>query len=155
MRKGVGMQAVFLMLATAAYLLGMRAVDCAASTALQFDVADDSAIVLHAALESFDFVRLRPDAGVVRSTTVSGMNRFALSDPGKQYALAFHDPLATAPRATGVTLSLPAGEYTAQWVSSENGSVVKTESFTHAGGNKVLQSPVFSFLIGLRLKTAD
>jgi hypothetical protein len=50
-----------------------------------------------------------------------------------------------------VTLELPAGEYSGEWVNTKTGEVERLGSFRHAGGQRVLQTPEFQNGIALRI----
>ena len=51
-----------------------------------------------------------------------------LSEPGKQYAVYFFGGPSAKP-----SLALPAGEYTAEWISPVTGKVLKSEAVTARG----------------------
>lgn len=69
-----------------------------------------------------------------------------LSVPGKQYAI-YLDGDGPVP----VTLVLPKGDYSGAWMDVKSGAEIKRESFKHAGGERVLQSPEFEKGIAFRL----
>jgi len=50
-----------------------------------------------------------------------------------------------------LVLDLPAGAYSGEWIDTESGEIVKMETIQDAGGEKLLQSPVFRNGIALRL----
>lgn len=99
-------------------------------------------------LQSFSLVDLRPDAGVVKHA--AGVSARVLSNPGKEYAAYFD---GAGP--TEVTLELPPGKYSGQWINVVTGSTEQSEDFNHEGGDKVLQSPSFPKGIALRLRTSQ
>jgi len=47
---------------------------------------------------------------------------------------------------------LPAGSYQADWVDAAAGSVISSERFTHAGGNRTIGTPPHSVDAALRIK---
>jgi hypothetical protein len=51
-----------------------------------------------------------------------------------------------------LTLELPAGAYTAEWVDTKLGTVARAERFRHGGGAKNLTAPAFADDIALRVK---
>lgn len=118
--------------------------------------------ILKQFLESFDVVRMSPDAKSVRCTT-AGVQARALTQAGKAYAVYLHVPLPKKPkpeelrpysekaRTAELVLDLPAGRYTAQWWDTKTGQVTPAGPFTHPGGGKVLTSPSFTEDIALRL----
>jgi hypothetical protein len=141
----------------------------------QFTVADprgdtpDNAQVLRALqslkafLEGFDFIKMRPDKGFVVSGVPSGAYCRAISEPGRQYALYLHHSTGGRGGAYTVTpckyteqlvVSLPNGSYRAEWVEPASGSVLRTETFEHAGGERKLMTPehAVDVALGLRAK---
>jgi len=52
---------------------------------------------------------------------------------------------------SAVTLELPAGEYSGEWLNVETGEIARSESFRHAGGDRIFRTPEFSDGIALRL----
>ena len=101
--------------------------------------------VLREFLQSFGLVDLRPDTQAVKHA--AGVIARVLSSPGIQYAIYLdgHGPAE-------ITLILPRGTYSAEWLNTETGGIEQLESFTHHNGDKVLQSPAFENGIALRLK---
>lgn len=122
--------------------------------------------VLAGFLGELPLEKMRPDAETVVHT--AGAVARVLAEPGQLWAIYLDDGAldraenddpagggAAAERATAgieVTLSLPAGRYTGAWIDVRSGAVVRREKFTHAGGQRVLQSPPFAGGIALRLK---
>jgi hypothetical protein len=98
-------------------------------------------------MESFDLVRLHPDAGVVKGGVPEGATVRTLSEPGRQYALYVKGGSHAALR-----LDLPAATYRAEWVDTKTGDVAKHEELRHAGGEAVLDSPAYVEDIALRIK---
>lgn len=101
--------------------------------------------VLRQFLQSFDLPALRPDAQVVKHST--GVVPRVLSKPGREYAIYFE---GNGP--TSVTLALPPGKYSSEWLDVKTGSFEQLESFEHKGGEKTLNSPAFQNGIALRLR---
>jgi hypothetical protein len=96
-------------------------------------------------LQSFSLVDLRFDNRTVKHA--AGATPRALSNPGKEYAIYLD---GNGP--TDVTLELPPGDYSSEWLNVVTGKIEEWEKFTHQGGDKVLQSPAFQSGIALRLK---
>ncbi len=101
--------------------------------------------VLSNFLKSFSLVNLRPDSRAVKFAP--GVAARVLSNPGKQYAIYLD---GNGP--TELTMTLPPGNYSAEWVSVSSGSIEQREAFRHKGGEKILSSPAFQSGIALRLK---
>jgi hypothetical protein len=98
-----------------------------------------------------EFLRKLPLEGLAPDThTVehaAGVYARAVSSPGREYGF-YLDGSGPA----DVTLDLPAGDYSGEWVNVESGGVERAERFHHTGGGKVLRSPAFSDGIALRLQ---
>jgi len=117
--------------------------------------------ILQEFLGGFDFLRMKPESDVIRRVTPE-LSASALTRPGEAYAVYLHVPLPKKPKDLGkhlrtgveasVTLSLPAGEYTAEWVNTKTGAIDKTEAIEHAGGERTLASPQFDNDVALRIK---
>jgi Cellulase (glycosyl hydrolase family 5)/Family of unknown function (DUF6298) len=117
-------------------------------------------------LYSFEFSRMKKDTSVVVSGGSSGNRRVrAVSEPGRQYAVYTHYSsrtggndafysVAPGTYCQGLTLNLPAGSYAAEWVDPRTGTITRSESFTHGGGNIPIASPAYSVDIALRIKTS-
>jgi hypothetical protein len=101
--------------------------------------------ILSQFLQSFSLVDLRPDVRTVNHA--AGVTARALSNPGKQYAI-YLDGSGPAE----LTLELPRGQYSCEWVNVITGTIEQLEGFTHEGGKKMLTSPTFQNGIALRLK---
>ena len=95
-------------------------------------------------LNGFALAELRPDREAVKRA--AGAVARVLSTPGRQYAV-YLDGSGPA----RLTLELPKGRYSGQWIDVLSGETVRAESFEHAGGTKVLDSPGFAGGIALRL----
>jgi hypothetical protein len=113
--------------------------------------------VLKEFVEGFVFVRMAPADRVVTGGHVraplEGSPRAArvtvrvLAEAGKAYAVYVNGGTAAQ-----LVLDLPAGGYTAEWVSTRTGEVEKAEDFTHPGGGRALTSPAYTEDIALRVK---
>ena len=117
---------------------------------------------LHDFMYSFDFLKMHPDKSFVQGGVPLGTFARGMSEPGRQYAWYHHH--STFGRNTAsykvtpgtyredVVLHLPAGAYQADWVDTATGSVIRSESFTHAGGDRTLATPGHAVDIALRVK---
>ena len=111
--------------------------------------------VLKEVIESFNFIRMKPDTGVVQNIRVfnaaqspASGTAHALSEPGAAYVIyvSGHGPCE-------LNLDLPSGAYRAEWINTKNGTIAKTESFTHCAGPKSLASPQYAEDVALRIKS--
>lgn len=112
-------------------------------------------------LYSFDFLKMHRDKTLVAGgLSAAGTYSRAISEPGKQYALYIHhsrEKRGSYTAAPGeyhesLTLSLPAGQYEAQWVKPSTGAVAGRERFTHTGGNRSLSAPLYTVDIALAIR---
>jgi hypothetical protein len=103
--------------------------------------------ILKEFLESFSLLDLRLDTRTVKRA--AGVTPRLLSNPRKEYAI-FLD----GDGPTEVTLELPSGQYSCEWLNTKTGAIEQMEKFNHKGGNKILISPGFQNGIALRLKRA-
>jgi len=110
--------------------------------------------VLKEFIESFDFIRLKPDNTTIRThhvtlpqagASAAHATARALSEPGQAYAIYVNG----GTRAE-LVLKLPAATYKAEWVNTKTGQSEKTETFNHAGGDRTVASPEYSEDIALR-----
>ncbi len=101
--------------------------------------------VLSEFLQKLPLVDLSPDMNTVKHA--AGAYARVLSIPGREYAMYLD---GSGP--IGLTLDLPAGEYSASWVNIKTGQIEKSESFRHGGAERVLRTPQFQNGIALRLQ---
>ena len=100
-----------------------------------------------------DFLRkltltdLTPDTHTVKHA--GGTYVCALSNPGHEYAMYFD---GNGPAE--ITLLLPAGDYSGEWIQTKTGAIERLKGFQHRGGEKKLHAPSFQNGIALRLERA-
>ncbi len=115
--------------------------------------------ILKRFMEGFDFVRMRPDNGVIAGVP-EGASARALAETGKQYAIYVHHgrivkggkppyEVDTTRRTISLRLNLPDGRYRAEWVDPKSGRVLKSE---RCAGPATLASPEYSEDIALRIR---
>ncbi len=120
--------------------------------------------ILKQFLDSFDFVRMQPNASFVHSVEPQ-LTTYTLAEADKVYASYFHVPLPTKPKNLQsilkediealATIDLPAGNWKAEWLDTKTGKISKRDLLQHAGGKRELKSPKFSNDIALRLTRQD
>jgi hypothetical protein len=98
-------------------------------------------------LSKLSLVNLAPDIRTVKQAR--GLHARVLSSPGREYAVYLD---GSGP--VEITLDLPAGEYSGQWLNPMTGQVEQVNKFLHRGGDKALRTPEFLGGIALRLKRA-
>ncbi len=100
--------------------------------------------VLSDFLSSFNLAKLSPDSSVVRHA--GGVFAHVLSAPGREYAIYLD---GNGP--SSLILSLPRGEYSAEWINTKTGEIQKSEKL--AGGETAVQSPEFTNGSALRIRS--
>ncbi len=98
-------------------------------------------------IEGFSFIRMRPDCGVIKGGVPQSARAWALSEPGRQYALY----LSGGTRAD-LSLELPAGRYRVEWLNPRTAGIDKRESIAHGGGPRALASPEYQEDVALRIR---
>jgi len=116
--------------------------------------------ILKEFLDGFDFIHMQPDNAVVRRVSPE-LTTSVLAKRGQAYAIYLHVPLPNKPKRLAdhlrddleatLTVDLPAGDYTAQWLNPLNGEIEKTDHLQHDGGQRDLHSPRFANDIALRV----
>ena len=100
--------------------------------------------VLNEFVNGLDLAKTHPDFAVVRRAP--GVTVHALSQPGKAYAL-----YAQGRSPTTLRLNLAQGSWAAEWISIENGRVLKREAVVSRGQPVDLASPEFDNGVALRV----
>ena len=103
--------------------------------------------ILKEFIQGLDFIRMKPDDSVVKSKPPKGVTARVLCEPGRAYA-AYVNGNSLAE----LSLELPTGEYTAEWVDTKTGAVEKTESFRQDEGSHTLPVPKYAEDIALRIQ---
>ena len=97
-------------------------------------------------IESFDFIKMRPDFLVVHHAP--GVEVQCISEPGKQYALVL-----TGVPSKRIFLNLPKGKYNFEFVSPYSLKTLKTGFFTQkTNGIKEMNVPEFDRMVVLKIK---
>jgi hypothetical protein len=99
-------------------------------------------------VEGFDFLRMKPDRAVVKVAGGIDANTplYALVEPGKQYAVY----VPVGPRVE-LTIELPAGRYTAEWIDAASGRSLSRQAVESSGGTVTLRSPDYPEDAALRV----
>jgi hypothetical protein len=110
-------------------------------------------------IRSFDFIRMRPDTSLVAGGVPSRHRAYALSEPGRAWAIYLardtKDKQAPAGAQTvTLELRLPAGSYATEWVNPRTGVVDRPASDLKATatGTTKLISPTFEEDIALAIR---
>jgi hypothetical protein len=105
--------------------------------------------ILKEFIESFDFVRMKPDNSVIRNALPKGIVTQTLYDPGRACAI-----YVNGNGLTELAVELPVGDYHAEWVNTKTGGLDKQESFHHEGGTHTLRAPEYVDDIALRIRAS-
>jgi hypothetical protein len=111
--------------------------------------------VLRDFINSFEFVNLRPDSTCIKARAPADLTAYALTTPGKAYAIYLRrsKALTEEPQPASLTLELPPGHYQAEWIDPESGMIQRKESFEEPTGTRDLTAPPFRTAVALRLQT--
>lgn len=103
--------------------------------------------VLAEFMNDLDFIEMQPSQQTILKTHGDPRPKaWCLAKPGETYAIyIIGDQFAE------IELSLPKGDYEAEWISVHTGEAVKEDEFAHPGGPAMLQSPRFQDDIALKL----
>ena len=101
--------------------------------------------ILKQFIESFDFIRMKPQPGLVKEGLPEKGRATALVEEGKQYAIYFFGGPKVKPR-----FELPEGKYKLEWVNAISGEKT-AKQLPHAGGSVALESPEFVTDIALKI----
>jgi hypothetical protein len=116
--------------------------------------------ILKRFFDDLEFVRMRPDAAVVRNVS-ERLVATVLSEEGNSYAIYLHVPLPAKPKklaehlrngvTTDLSLQLPAGTYEVLWLDTKTGEMSPRSPTKHSGGLLTLSSPPFDNDIALKV----
>ncbi len=98
-------------------------------------------------INSFDFIRMKPDNSIIKDGIPNKATARALVQPGKGYAIYINGG-----NKSDLVVELPRGEYRAEWLNTKTGKFDKKETFRHEGGNRTLHSPNYTDDIALGIK---
>ena len=106
--------------------------------------------ILRDFINSFDFIRMKPDNSVIKGGIPDKATARVLVEKGRAYAIYINGG-----NGANLVLELPAGKYRAEWLNTKTGKIDKNETFEHTGDNRTLQSPKYSDDIALRILRLD
>jgi hypothetical protein len=111
-------------------------------------------LVLHKQLEilknfinSFDFIKMKPDNSVIKGGIPDKATARALIQTGHAYAIYIKGG-----KEAKLIVELPKGNYRTEWVNTKSGKIDKTETFQHYNGNRTMLSPKYVDDIALRIQ---
>jgi hypothetical protein len=101
-------------------------------------------------IESFNFLRLKPDTSFIKSKLPDKTTVHALAEPGQQYAVYFFSPAAG--NQFHPKFDLPPGKYEFEWLDPVDGQAgAGKQQLDHPGGLAMLGTPKHLHDIALRL----
>jgi hypothetical protein len=117
-------------------------------------------------IHSFDFVRMKPDSGVIRAGVPAEASARALAGPGKGYAIYLHHGklldgytpryvVQTKRQSCVLEAALAAGAYKVEWWTPSLARVDRVEYLAHAGGVAKLASPEYREDVAIAIRAAD
>jgi hypothetical protein len=129
--------------------------------------------ILRKFIEGFNFLRMVPDTSFIKGGARRGEQLtytwkqsgfyswrlqeetpearvWALAEKGKAYALYLRGAYTSS-----ITLELPAGSYRAEWVNTKTGTIERSATFSHRGGDITLATPAYFEDIALRLQVSQ
>jgi hypothetical protein len=101
-------------------------------------------------INSFDFIRMKPDNSVIKGGIPEKAAARALVENGRAYAIYINGGSEAQ-----LQVQLPDGKYTAEWLNTKTGKTDKKEAFDHSGGDRTLKSPNYEDDIALRILRLD
>jgi len=87
-------------------------------------------------IESFDFIRMKPDNSILQVTKGEVAEFQVLAEPGRQYAIYFDKPLGAA-----IQLKVPDGEYRTEWINPDSAIMEAGTKMTATGGMLEINCP--------------
>lgn len=120
-------------------------------------------------MERLNLPALRRNLSWVTGGIPSGATLQASASPGQQYAAYLHhgkktagqnfqlhyDPIDTANHSVSLRVNLDAGSWSAVWTRPEDLAVLRTQEFTHTGGNITLSQVTYQADVALRIDRAE
>lgn len=100
-------------------------------------------------INSFDFIKMRPDGSVVKELP-DNVTVQVLSEPGRAYALYINGS-----GLKNLTVEIPPGSYRHEWIDTKTAKVLSEKPLTHPGGRVKLSVPEYKDDIALRIKRSD
>ncbi|KPK45287.1 MAG: hypothetical protein AMJ65_00315 [Phycisphaerae bacterium SG8_4] len=102
--------------------------------------------ILRNFINSFDFVKMRPDNSVINGGVPDNATARALVERGRAYAIYINGDTKA-----DLMVALPTGKYKAEWLNTKTGRIDKTETFEHSSGHRLLGPPTYKDDIALRI----
>lgn len=113
-------------------------------------------------MHSFDFTKMKPDKNFVIHGIPEGTFYRSICEIGKQYALYIHHSLRKGESyyfinpgkyREEIVISIPQGNYRAEWINPADGRVVAVEKISVKGDSYKIGTPEYAIDIALRIKS--
>ena len=98
-------------------------------------------------IESFGFVRMKPDNTLIKSGLPPKVSARVLSEPGKAYAIYL-----SGDGVTEIELALPPGKYELRWLDARHGPTEEPIAIEAARESVKQKVPTYSQDIALSIK---
>lgn len=103
-------------------------------------------------INSFDFIRMKPDKSVIQPPLPAGISARALSEPDKAYAIYLRQiDLKKKGKIEVLKLNLKPGFYDMTWISPVTGKTVLNQTISTTGSGSEVRVPEFYEDIALKI----
>jgi hypothetical protein len=102
--------------------------------------------ILSRFINSFDFVRMRPDNSIIKGDLPKAVSVRALSQDGQAYAI-----YVNGNSLRKLSLDVPPGRYKIEWIDTKTGAVESAESITWGRRTQTIEVPAYADDIALRI----
>jgi hypothetical protein len=126
--------------------------------------------VLKKFMNGFNYIKMRQDTSFAGKRVPEGTFARAISESGKQYAFYIHhsklgcwywEPMkmgacyvvVPGDYRESMVFNIAAGTYNAEWIDPATGTLIRTDTITHDGGNRILNTPGYRIDIALKITT--
>lgn len=106
--------------------------------------------ILQMFLRTLNLPYLQPDHDAVREWPLGASDAYALSEPGRSYAIYLKSD-GSKTRQSMLVLDLPAGKYQVEWLNPRTGDTDKGDPLNHQGGMARLLTPEYTEDVALKM----
>ncbi len=123
-------------------------------------------------LSSFNIVGMSQDTSFVAGGIPERAFVRSISEPGRQYAMYMHhstyggwywEPMAmgacynvvTGEYKESLILDIEPGYYVAEWTDPATGKMIRADKFTHDGGKRIFETPLYKLDIALKIRSLN
>ncbi len=105
--------------------------------------------ILRDFMADFNFIKMRPDNGIIKSAPPDKTTVRALALKGRAYAL-----YVNGPGLKELKLDLPENNYRIAWIDTLTGKALGRKRVEHGGGELALEAPDYKKDVALRIRRA-